>query len=130
MTEAQQTFHNLSGMLADQGTGKTVARWGFREFKWGILDLAHPQGRMLHLQIHLPVAQLRVVFHPVCRTLHGQGAYASSLTALDSAKRSCASARKVWFTVSTDSARSSRRSARSVTRRDESTRKRSRTGSS
>src|SRR5215813_3410020 len=37
---------------------------------------------MLYLQIHLPVVQLRVVLHPVFRTLHGERAYASRLTAL------------------------------------------------
>ena len=82
MAEAQQTFHNLAGVLTDQGTGKVIERRGFREFKRGILDLPHPQGGMLHLQIHLPVAQLRIMFHPVFGTLHGQGAYASSLTSL------------------------------------------------
>ena len=82
MAEAQQAFHNLAGVLTDQRTGKVIDRWGFRELKRGILDLAHPQGWMLHLQIHLPVAQLRIVFHPVFGALHGQGAYASGLTAL------------------------------------------------
>src|SRR5215471_3247311 len=69
-------------MLPNQGTGQMIVRWGYREFKRGILDLTHPQGRMLHLHIHLPVAQLWVLFHAVFRTLHGQGADASGLTAL------------------------------------------------
>src|SRR5215510_7563265 len=37
---------------------------------------------MLQLQIHLPVVQLRVMLQPVFRTLHGERAYASGLTAL------------------------------------------------
>src|SRR5262249_15693764 len=82
MTDAQQPFHNLSGMLTDQGTGKTVARWGCREFQRGILDLPHPQGWVLQLQIHVAVAELGIVFHPVFRTLHRQGADASGLAAL------------------------------------------------
>src|SRR6266540_5963398 len=82
MAEAQQAFHNLAGVLTDQGTGKAIERWGLREFKRGILDLPHPQGWMLHLQIHLPVAQLGVVLHPVFGTLHREGAYASGLTSL------------------------------------------------
>ena len=82
MAEAQQAFDNLARVLADQRTGQVIERRGFREFERGILHLPHPQGRMLHLQIHLPVAQLRVVLHPVFGTLHGQGAYASGLAAL------------------------------------------------
>ena len=42
MAEAQQAFHNLAGVLTDQGTGQAIERWGFRELKWGILDLPHP----------------------------------------------------------------------------------------
>src|SRR5206468_2180309 len=52
------------------------------KFERGILHLMSPERRMLHWQIHLPVAQLRVTLHPVFGALYGHGANTSRLTAL------------------------------------------------
>src|SRR5215471_15548477 len=59
-----------------------VRRRGFRELERGILRLASSERRMLHFDIHLPVAQLRVMLDAVFGALYRKGTNTGCLTAL------------------------------------------------
>src|SRR5215472_17706136 len=59
-----------------------VRRRGFRELERGILRLVSSERRMLHFEIHLPVAQLRVMLDAVFGALYRKGANTGCLTAL------------------------------------------------
>ena len=66
----------------DQGAGQVIRRRCFREFERGILDLVCSQRRMLYRQIHFPVAELGVMFHPVFGALYGESANTGRRAAL------------------------------------------------
>ena len=69
-------------MFTDQRARQVVRRRGFRESERRILDLALAKRWMIHWKVHLAVAQLRVMFHPVFGALHRKCANSGSLTAL------------------------------------------------
>ena len=82
MAVSQQAFDNLPIVLTDQGARQVIRRRGLRELERCILHLVQPERRMIYREIHLPVAQLRVVLHSVFGALHGKGANSGSLAAL------------------------------------------------
>src|SRR3984893_528238 len=78
----QQAFDNLSRVLTDQRARQVVRRRGFGKFERSILHLASSERRMLHFEIHLAVAQLRITLDPVFGALYRKGANTRRLTAL------------------------------------------------
>src|SRR5205085_11526796 len=78
----QQTFDNLTTVLTNLRAGQVVRRRGLRQLEWGVLHFVQTKCRMLYRQIHLPMAQLRVMLHPVFGTLYRKGTDTDSLTAL------------------------------------------------
>ena len=69
-------------MLTDQRAWQTVFCRGLGELERGILYLVPAERWVLHLQIHLPVAQLRIVLHAVFGALYRKGANTGRLAVL------------------------------------------------
>ena len=104
MAVAEQALDDVPRMLADQRARQVIDRRGLRQLERGVLHLARSERRMLDRQIHLAVAQLRVMLDPVLGALHRQaparrpsGSVPSPRTCRASASRPrCRSSSSSW----------------------------------
>ena len=82
VADSQQALEDILVVLAYQGAGAAVEHRRFRHLEWSVLKRPRTQHRMLHVPVHLPMPEMRIVVEAVLAALHRHRPHAGRLAQL------------------------------------------------